>query len=68
MRSVQPRARILPFNKLTKATRKPYVEPLDRIELHQSEREEIQSLRARLLELIVEAEQKRKVARFRLVN
>ena len=71
MRSVQPRTLILPFRKPKYATtnpRTPYVEPLDRIELHQAERDEIQALRTRLLNLIVEAEQQRKVSRLRLVN
>lgn len=72
MRSVQRNSYILPF-----ATRRPAyamarggqeVGPLRRIELHQVEHDEIRSLRERLLEMIMDNEQRRKVARFRLVN
>ncbi|WP_425398533.1 hypothetical protein [Aeoliella sp.] len=71
MRSVQRNRHILPIAERRKAfatPKSPEVEPLRRIELHQVEHDEVQSLRQRLLELIVENEQRRKVARFRLVN
>ncbi|QDU55832.1 hypothetical protein [Aeoliella mucimassa] len=71
MRSVHRRAKLLsilrrPFTKA--ADPQPPIPPLDRIELHQEELDEIQSLRARLLDLIVETERQRKASRFRLVN
>lgn len=72
MRPVQPRSFILPFRStppgLSAARSVPEVEPLRRIELHQVEHDEIRALRDRLLELILDSEQARKVARFRLVN
>lgn len=72
MRSVQRNRHILPLvhhpHAFATSTRPPEVEPLRRIELHQVEHDEIQSLRQRLLQLIIENEERRKVARFRLVN
>ncbi|MCO6045313.1 hypothetical protein NG895_15485 [Aeoliella sp. ICT_H6.2] len=72
MRSVQRNSHILPLTSNPHAyatsNRYPEVEPLRRIELHQVEHDEIQSLRQRLLQLIVENEERRKVSRFRLVN
>ena len=72
MRSVQRNSHILPFNRrridYATSNRGPHVGPLRRIEVHQVEHDEIQSLRQRLLELIVENEERRKVSRFRLVN
>lgn len=46
----------------------PQVGPLHRIELHQVEHDEVASLRTRLLKLILDNEQARKVSRLRLVN
>lgn len=72
MRSVQRCSSILPFTTrvpaLATVGRVPQVGPLRRIELHQVEHDEIQSLRGRLLQLIAENEERRKVSRFRLVN
>ena len=72
MRSVESRSHILPFPSRPKAnfTRPslPEVGPLRRIELHQVEHDEIRALRNRLLEMILDNEQARKVARLRLVN
>lgn len=72
MRSVINGSHILPFAPraaaLAKAACRTEVGPLARVELHQVERDEIQSLRTRLLELILDNERARKVARFRLVN
>ena len=72
MRSVESTSQILPFPSRPKPNltrpRLPSVGPLRRIELHQVDHDEIRALRDRLLKMILDNEQARKVARFRLVN
>ena len=72
MRPVESRSHILPFPSRPKAKVSrpglPEVGPLRRIELHQVEHDEIRALRDRLLRMILDNEQARKVARPRLVN
>ncbi len=77
MRPVQPHLHIVPFPTQQPPTAQPgyttrpyppMVGPLRRIELHQVEHDEIRALRDRLLQLILDNERDRKVARFRLVN
>jgi hypothetical protein len=72
MRPVHPRSHILQFPNSPLAYQSrvdlPEVGPLQRIELHQVDHDEIRALRDRLLQLILDNEQQRKVARFRLVN
>lgn len=74
MRRVHSHEYLLPFKPRLKAAlraraqRRPNPGPLRRIELHQVEHDELASLRSRLLELILDNEQARKVSRLRLVN
>jgi hypothetical protein len=61
---------VLPFPTLRIASppMRAEVGPLRRIELHQVDHDELRSLRARLLKMILDNEQSRKVSRLRLVN